>query len=115
MNMIEFPELTNLDIAFPASLIEEDKFMEEARKNGFENHNNPWCRYFESLFFQGGKLIRKKGLSDDDFKKRLRYYKHWAGSFDPKHEHKEMVCAFILSQCVELPKEYKKTKRWRNG
>lgn len=76
--------------------------LEEALKRGFDKSNNPYNQLFNSLFFKGGKLNLKNDL-DPVFKdKALRYLTSYMRSFSPRHEHKEAVCALILSELVEL-------------
>ncbi|TRB05837.1 hypothetical protein EXN61_11425 [Agrobacterium tumefaciens] len=61
---------------------------------------------FNTLFFRGGSLADfglsiKPGLDRDQVMTALRSL---MSSFDPKHEHKEAVVAWCLSEwCVETP------------
>jgi len=100
---IIWPEVTDLDIAFPAEIPEKAMFIKMADEAGFEDRwNNKYCRYFSQLFFKGGKVSPRKDISKEYFNKGMRYFKVWAGSFEPQHEDKEMVCGFILSKIAQV-------------
>jgi len=112
--MLAIPELTAADVAFgnikhmPAySTLPED----------FRRHNgNDYCRAVSSWFFDGGKgipngleiggmkFVAKPGV---DSGKALRAIKAVLGSFEPKHEHKEAACAYMLSEWFEKAGEEK--------
>ncbi len=102
MNIYEFdfPSLTPTDIIF--SIIKtDDRLLAEAKDKGFYNSNTPYNRLFSKLFFDGGELNLKKDL-DPKFKdKALPYLRALMGSFEPKHEDKEAVCALLLSYLVD--------------
>jgi len=77
--------------------------LEEAERRGFSIcSNTPYNDLFSNLFFKGGKLNFKKNL-DPDFKAAaVPYLKAFMGSFEPKHEHKEAICALLLSELVDI-------------
>lgn len=77
----------------------------------FKRHNgNAYVKAVSSWFFSGGKrdgdaiiidgvkFVPKAGV---DSNKALRAIKAVLGSFEPKHEHKEAACAFMLSEWFE--------------
>jgi len=99
LKQYKFPKITGIII----STIKTDKnLLEEAKKRGFYNGYTPYNDLFSELFFNGGKINFKKGL-DEDFKaKALPYLKSFMGSFEPKHEEKEAICALLLSELVEI-------------
>lgn len=96
----QFPKVDGIDIAFPT--FHTDKILlEEAERLGFGDHYNPYNKLFSKLFFSGGKVTFKQGL-DEDFKKRVwNYLRAFMGSYSPKHEHKEAICAYLLSHICE--------------
>lgn len=97
----KFPELNKIDVAF--SVIGTDKkLLEEAEKRGFLYGDTPYNKLFSTLFFDGGKLKFKKDVDKDFVSKALPYLKAFMGSFQPKHEHKEAICAMLLSEMVEV-------------
>ena len=103
MDLVKYhwPVLTDAQVAF-STLDTDPKLLEEAQRWGFNKSSNPYNDLASNLFFKGGKLNFKEGL-DPVFKERAtRYLRAYMGSFAPRHEHKEAVCALILSELVEL-------------
>ena len=102
MNIKEFnfPSVTGLDLAFPTFKVIPE-LLEEARARGFYEGNTKYNSMFSKLFFQGGKLHFKKDL-DEGFKRNaVMYLRAFMGSFEPKHEEKEAICALLLSELCE--------------
>lgn len=73
----------------------------------FKHHHNLYARAVSSWFFTGGKrdgdtltiggeIFRAK--PDIHCSDALRAIKAVLGSFEPKHEHKEAACAYMLSE-----------------
>lgn len=100
LKTFEFPKVTGVDMAFPTfNTIPE--LLNEAKDRGFFNDSNPYCRLFSKLFFSGGKVVFKKDI-DEQVKLRIwSYLRSFMGSFAPKHEHKEAICAMLLSEICE--------------
>ena len=92
--MFPIPELTALDVAFPANVLEwmppQGTIPEYDQK--FKNVAEKW-------FFLGlppeTEFVPKPGV---DFKKALMAMKACLGSFAPKHEHKMAAAGFMLSE-----------------
>lgn len=83
--------------------INVDKDMlNHARELGFDKHYNPYHSLFSDLFFNGGKLNFKKDLDLNFKSKAVPYLKALMQSFQPKHEDKTCVCAYLLSELVDL-------------
>lgn len=83
------------------------EMLEEAYKLGFDSQYDPYNKLFASLFFGGAKKqpVFKKNL-DPEFKDRaMRFLQASMRSFESKHQHKTAVCALLLSELVEEPKE----------
>lgn len=97
LQKFEFPKVDGIDIAFP-TFNTIPALKEEAIKRGFDNYNNKWCKRFSDLFYGGGKL----NLKADHNKDMLNYMRSFIGSFAPKHEDKEMICAMLLSELEVL-------------
>ena len=98
-----FPELSNFDVAF-STLNTPADLLAEAEARGFLLGNTEFNTLFSELFFSGGQLHFKDGL-DPEFKRRGSVYlKALMASFEPKHEHKEAVCALLLSELVDARK-----------
>ena len=120
---IKFPEIRDIDIAFPARIPEQKKFEKLAQENGFNfSDGNKYSTYAMKLFYNGGKLPpKKKDITDEYYKQGIRYFRCWLGSYAPKHERKEEVCGFILSLISDLKEEknrsdiFNKTKGDKNA
>ena len=74
----------------------------------FKNSNNPYCCFVRNWFFRGGtpeqfsRLREKEGV---DRKKALVAIRSILCSFEPKHEHKEAACAYLLAEWFNLEAE----------
>ena len=102
MNLQEFdfPQVTGVDLAFPTfSTIPE--LLTEAKNRGFYNGSTKYNKLFNELFFNGGTLNFKKGLNPEFKEKALPYLRSFMGSWSPKHEEKEAICAMLLSELVD--------------
>jgi hypothetical protein len=106
--MMEIPELTAADVAF-GGIKHMPKY--DTLPADFKRHNgNDYCKAVSSWFFSGAKAS-PNGLTIEgqtftakpgvDATKALRAIKAVLGSFEPKHEHKEAACAFMLSEWFE--------------
>lgn len=80
----------------------DKKLLAEAHKRGFYNGHTDYNKLFSTLFFEGGKLNFKADLPKDFKTSATRYLKSFMGSFDPKHEEKEAICALLLSELVDV-------------
>ena len=76
----------------------------------FKNSRNVYVQAVSMWFFKGARfehnVLTVDGVEfhprpDVDAKKALRAIKAVLGSFEPKHEHKEAACAFMLSEWFE--------------
>jgi hypothetical protein len=96
-----FPVLTAVDLAF-STLDTPKELVDEAYKRGFNNFHNPYNKLFSKLFFEGGKVVFKEDV-DAEYKQNVwSYCRALMGSFTPKHQHKEAVCAMLMSEVIEL-------------
>lgn len=100
LKTFEFPRLTPVDCLLYVQQI-DPKLLAEAKARGFYNGNTPYNRLFSTLFFSGGKLNFKNDLPEGFRTSATLYLKAIMGSFEPKHEEKEAVCAMLLSELVE--------------
>lgn len=69
--------------------------------------DNPWSDYAMNLFFSGGNIANWKWKSGDDVERRrqLACFKALLGTFDLRHEDKEAVAGWMLSEMLtEVPK-----------
>lgn len=106
--MLAIPELTAADVAF-GGIKHMPKY--ETLPDDFKRHNgNDYCKAVSGWFYGGAKGT-PDGLIIDGVKftakpgvdraKALAAIRAVLGSFEPKHEHKEAACAFMLSEWFE--------------
>lgn len=97
-----FPKVTDLDIAF-STFEAPEVLVKEAKERGFADVSNEYNKLFSTLFYSGGKIEFKKGVDEELKKKAWPFCRALMGSFAPKHEDKEAVCALIMSELLEAP------------
>lgn len=109
--MLKIPEVDDVDIAFGGY---PDEFFEQALQAAPEEFHGfhaktEWNEIISYWFFNGlnekVEFYPKDGV---DAKKALRIISAIMGSFKPKHEHKETVCAYLLSEWFDKIKKWKK-------
>ena len=106
MNVLDFnyPEVTQADMAFPTfSTIPE--LLTEAKERGYYNGRTKGNDKFSEIFYSGGSFKPKKFESDETAekaKKAFMYTRSLMGSWSPKHEEKEAVCAMIWEEVLDL-------------
>lgn len=100
LTKFKFPQVSDVDIAFPTfGTIKE--LLLEAKERGFYNGDTPYNKLFSDLFYTGGK-VKFKAWIDEEFKTNAwRYLRSFMGSWEPKHEEKEAICALIMSELLE--------------
>ena len=95
-----YPKPTGVDMVFPTyDTIPE--LLEEAKLRGFYNGYNPYNDLFSKLFYNGGKVIFKKEIDDEKRDKIWYYLRAFMGSWSPKHQDKEAICAMLMSEILE--------------
>lgn len=100
--MIPIPEVTDLDLAFPAGALEWmpewDDIPEEFRDD-WSSFNGGWCHIASHWFYNGlpatVEFYPKEGV---DAAKAVRACQATLGSYAPKHEHKIAAVGYMLSQ-----------------
>lgn len=96
-------DLQKFKFAKPSLCLPTDKrLLAEAQVRGFDGGSGPYNKLFSDLFFSGGQLNFKKDLPEDFKRDATRYLKSFMGSFEPEHEHKEAICAMLLSELVDI-------------
>lgn len=107
MNLHEFkfPTVSAADVAFPTfDTIPE--LLKEAEERGFMRSENKYNRLFSKIFFRGADekdILKYKTVPKEFEAAAWKYFNALARSYAPKHEHKEAVCAMLLSELVEIP------------
>ncbi len=106
--MLEIKEVSDLDIAFSSNvdhlLPAWDDIPEE-----FKRGRTKWNKIISDWFFSGltnSKWHSKEGVDSD---KAMRMVQACLRSWEPKHEHKEAGCAYMLSEWFE-DVEYERAK-----
>lgn len=99
LHAFEFPAVSGVDAVF-CCFRTDPALLAEAKRRGFYNGHTPYNQLFSSLFFSGGKLKFKEGVPEDFVKRAWPYCHAFMGSFEPKHEEKEAICAMLLSELV---------------
>lgn len=100
--MYEIQEISAPMLAFPASvkhLMPKYKDIPDEFKDW--NNRNKWSKLVTTWFFRGLKSAKWTPKPGVDTNKALRHVGAIMGSFEPKHEHKEAACAFLLSEWFE--------------
>lgn len=101
LNKFEFP--TKNVFSQPTN----KELLQAAKDKGFYKGHTPYNELFNTLFFRGGQVVFKPEVSDELRNKAWNYLKSFIKSFEPKHEEKEAICAYLLSEIVypELAKD----------
>lgn len=92
--------VSDLDVAFPATVKHLMPSMDSIPQE-FHNGSTKWNNLVSAWFFKGLTKLDmspKDGIEKSD---AMRHIKAIMGSFEPKHEHKEAACAYLLSKWFE--------------
>lgn len=108
INLLEFnyPKPNGVDMAF-STYKTIPELLKEAEERGFLYGHTPYNQLFSDLFYTGGKIKFKKGIDTEKQKEVWLYCRAFMSSWEPKHEHKEGICAMLMSEILE-PKLDKK-------
>ena len=96
--MLEIPELKEVDAAFPDG---RHTPAWESIPKCFKDGKTKYNEMFAKAFYYGLNTNELKTKPGVDKAKNLKFYRHCAGTFSTKHEHKEAACAWILSETFE--------------
>ncbi len=103
MKMTPFPTVGAAQLAFPVLKSEEMKhWKKEAEQANFDPR---FERMASLLFFKGGAVPKREDISDEEYSNGRAYLQVWLGSWDPKHEVKELVAGYILSRISKIEEE----------
>jgi len=101
LKTFEFPNPNDTQAVRKAAAV----LLEEAKERKFYDGHTEYNDLFSELFFSGGKIEFQKNV-DEDFKaKAWPFCRSFMGSFDPKHEHKEAICAMLMSELLVAKKK----------
>jgi len=100
LQAFDWPKATQLDLVFP-TFDTPPEILELTKTDGLDLSKGR--AKFNELFYSGGKAEYRPGLKNTD---HLKSMSNWVwcfmGSFAPKHEHKEAVCALIFQEILIL-------------
>lgn len=95
-------ELSDLDVVFPKDI---SNLLPEYKEIPVEYRRSkmPGNKIFNYLFFSTGEVtlddfVARPGIDRDD---ALRHLLSVMRSYEPKHEHKEAACAYLMSLWFE--------------
>jgi len=95
-----FPAVSKVDLVFPCLTSEEmDHWKKEAED---AKYDSAFADMASLLFFKGGLVPKRTDISAEEYSHGRAYLQKWLGSFDPKHEVKELVTGYILSRISVL-------------
>lgn len=107
-------ELSPIDVAFPASV----KALMPAYGDipePFRRDGTIWNRLFSDCFFFGVGNLKLTPMPGIDKEKAWRHIWAVMGSFEPKHEHKEAACAYLMSLWFEDGPTWERKEPRDNG
>tara|TARA_R100000655_G_scaffold55123_1_gene93170 strand:+ start:377 stop:676 length:300 start_codon:yes stop_codon:yes gene_type:complete len=97
LSKYNFPEVTQADMAFPTFNIPKELLKEAESRELTKGRKK-----FAELFYSGGKIEFKKDVEGTWKENAFLWCRAMMGSWSPKHEHKEAVCAMIFEECLIL-------------
>lgn len=90
-------DISRIDMAFPAQVAHLMPAYDEIPKEFKQWHGNKWADLVAAWFFSGIEITEKRPKDGIEADKALRHVGTILRSFEPKHEHKEAACAYLLS------------------
>jgi hypothetical protein len=94
-------EVDDVTLAFPAQIRHLKPTWEEIPAEFKRHDGTPWNTLFNKWFYSGldaTSLQEKPGIAKGT---ALRHVRAIAGSYEPKHEHKEAAVAYLMSLWFE--------------
>ena len=97
LSKYQFPKVTNVDLAFSTFNIPKD-LLEEAKKRNPQKG----IKKFKELFYCGGNIVVQDDYKGSWKENALQYSKALMRSWEPKHEHKELVVGMLFEEILVL-------------
>lgn len=97
LSKFDFPKVTKLDMAFSTLKIIPELLAEAERRDPTIG-----VAKFNQLFFEGGEIKLKPDVEGTWKEGAYLYAKALMSSWEPKHQHKELVCGMIFEECLVL-------------
>lgn len=108
LSTYNFPKVSAIDIAFPTFNVPKELLEEAERRNPQKG-----MKKFRELFYQGGKIELQKDVKGTWKENAYLYARALMRSWEPKHEHKELVVGMIFEECLILENNKLKSL-WEN-
>lgn len=86
--------VTGLDIAFGGDM---KKLMPKRSDVEAAKVDQKWTTFFSALFYRGIKVTKLSPKEGIDGPTAFAHIRAIAGSFEPKHDHKEKAIAYLAS------------------
>jgi hypothetical protein len=97
LSKYQFPKVTNVDLAFSTFNTPKD-LLEEAKKRNPQKG----IKKFQELFYSGGNIVVQNDYQGSWKENALKYAKSLMRSWEPKHEHKELVVGMLFEEILIL-------------
>ena len=97
LSTYKFPEVTKADLAIPTFNTTKELVAEAEKRNPEKG-----MRKFAELFYKGGSIELKPDVKGTWKENAYMYARALMGSWEPKHEHKELVVGMIFEECLVL-------------
>jgi hypothetical protein len=97
LSQYKFPEVTQADVAFPTFDAPKD-LIEEGNKRDLKKGRAK----FNELFYKGGSVELQPDVEGTWKEKAWIFTRVLMGSWAPKHQDKETVCALLMEECLVL-------------
>jgi hypothetical protein len=104
--MLQIPEITKIDEAFPADALEWMPPMDSI-PDEFKNNHHEFCKIVSRWFYKGlSPRVKFYPKKDVNAEKAYRVIRACLGSYAPKQEHKMAATAYMLSQWFHEIKDW---------
>lgn len=104
-------EVTDTDIAFGSVKGLMPEYKDIPKEFNSYSGSKGWSNQLFADWFYSGltklELVPREGIDKD---KALRHIRAIMRSFEPKHEHKEATCSYLLDKWFESGKWVRKTR-----
>lgn len=97
LSTFAFPEVTDVDFAFP-TFCTIPELLEEAKKRNPQKG----IKKFNELFFTGGEIVLQKDVQGTWKEKAYLYTRALMRSWSPKHQDKEIVVGMLFEELLVL-------------
>lgn len=97
LSKYKFPDVTEADLAFP-TLHAPPELIEEANSRNIKKGREK----FSELFFNGGEIVLQEDVKGTWKEDAFKFARALMGSWEPKHQDKEAVCAMLFEETLIL-------------